>query len=376
MKIELHKLENSGGKIFYGMHFYPGVAQYNEKGKDPYRIFLNEDTLRKLDPTFAGKPIFVEHVDEVDKNIDTLRNEADGWVVESFFNSADGKHWCKFIVVSKRAETAIQNGFRLSNAYIPQMNGRAGEWNAVSYQNEVVGGEYEHLAIVKSPRYEESVILTPEEFKAYNSKLTDDLKRISNSKKETPTMLSKLVFWNRKPAESSLDIENTFVTLPKSRKEFSIEYIVNAMDEYEEKRKLNAADLESIVTLNDKSTCKVSELVEKFETLSNAAMKKDCMNKKKNKEEEGKDEEDDEEKPFENEEDEGKKEKEEDEEADEKDDKKNKKKNKMKNSGDSSSAGHFDALKNAPIKNGNSKEPTFDLYQQVTRGKALFGSDQ
>lgn len=231
-------INNSSGKIMYGMHFYPGLAQYSEPNKEAFKIFLNEDTLRKMDPSFAGKPIFVEHVNEVDSNLDNLRKEADGWVVESFYNSVDGKHWVKMVIVSDRAERAIKNGFRLSNAYVPRLNGKAGQWNGIDYQNEVIDGTYEHLAIVNNPRYDESVIMTPEEFKMYNENLQIELKRIANSKsKEKESMMSKLKFWNKKPVENSIDVENLSVTLPKSGKEFSIFQIVNAMDEMEMKKK-------------------------------------------------------------------------------------------------------------------------------------------
>ena len=162
---KLKLTENSKGTIFYGMHFCPGVAEYSEPGKETYRIFLNEDTIRSMNPSFAGKPVFVDHVDEVDPNVDKLRSEADGWVIESFYNPADGKTWAKFIVVSDRGFRAIKNGFRLSNAYIPTSYGEAGMWNGVEYQKEILAGEYEHLAIVQNPRYEESVILTPENLK-------------------------------------------------------------------------------------------------------------------------------------------------------------------------------------------------------------------
>lgn len=234
----IETLKNSSGKIFYGMHFYPGLAQYDQSNKESFKIFLNEDVLRKMDPSFAGKPIFVEHVNEVDSNIDQLRKEADGWVVESFFNAADGKHWVKMIIVSEKAERAVKNGYRLSNAYLPKLNGKAGIWNGIDYQNEVIEGEYEHLAIVKNPRYDESIVMSPEEFKAYNENLKVELNRISNSNpKEKESMLSKLKFWNKKQVESGVDIANMSVTLPQSGKEFSIYQIVNAMDEMEMKKK-------------------------------------------------------------------------------------------------------------------------------------------
>ena len=176
------KVENTNGQIFYGIHFYPGVAEYQEPNKAPYRVFLNETTLRQMDSTFAGKPIFVHHVEDVDSKLDNVRAEADGWVSESFFNEADGKHWVKFIIVSERGLQAVRSGWKLSNAYIPKSFGPGGLWNGVEYAQQIMNAEYEHLAIVPNPRYEESVILTPEQFKKHNDDLKDELKKIANSK--------------------------------------------------------------------------------------------------------------------------------------------------------------------------------------------------
>src|ERR1700677_5104651 len=76
-ELSVKLIHNSSGKIFYGIHFYPGVAQYqDDPSQEPYRVFLNEDTLRAMDPTFAGKPIFVEHVDDVTPDLNQLRKEA------------------------------------------------------------------------------------------------------------------------------------------------------------------------------------------------------------------------------------------------------------------------------------------------------------
>lgn len=271
MKIENE--QTTAGTIFYGVHFYPGVAQYDDPGKDSYRIFINEDTLRAMDPSFSGKPVFVEHVDDVDSNIDSLRAEADGWVIESFFNEADGKHWVKFIVVSHRGQEAIKQGFKLSNAYIPKLNQKPGFWNAVEYQQQVVGGEYEHLAIVRTPRYDESVILSPEKFKAYNEDLRQKLKAISNSSEKK--MMSKIKFWNRKPADNSAELESISVTLPRSGKEFSISQLVNAVEEMEEKKKENMADTSAMVKLHDGKMCNVGELLEKYKEMSESKKEND-----------------------------------------------------------------------------------------------------
>lgn len=263
-------LKNSKGRIYYGMHFYPGVAEYAEPGKDPYRVFLNEDTIRAMDPSFAGRPIFVEHVDEVDDDIDQLRKEADGWVVESFFNSADGKHWVKFIVVSERAEKAISLGMRLSNAYVPTKFSSGGLWNGVSYAKEITGGEFEHLAIVRNPRYEESVIMSPEEFKQYNDDKVGELKRLANSKDQKgESTIMKFNLFKKTKVENSLDIEGMSLVLPKSGKEVTLVQLVNEADELEDKKKKNEvmADMGHQVKLHDGSMCNVADLLAKHKAV-------------------------------------------------------------------------------------------------------------
>lgn len=371
---------NSSGKIFYGMHFYPGLAQYSEPNKEAFKIFLNEDTLRKMDASFAGKPIFVNHVNEVEPNIDELKKEADGWVIESFFNSVDGKHWVKMIIVSDKADRAIKQGYRLSNAYIPKMNGRAGEWNGISYQNEVVDGEYEHLAIVNNPRYDESIIMTPDEFKSYNENLQTELKRIANSKsKENQNMATKvfdkLKFWNKKPVENSIDIENLSVTLPKSDKEFSIFQIVNAMDEMEMKKKEKDDDdkMENKKKMKNKEEETETDLKPEKVSLDvggdlhneeddeddDEDKRKEMKNKKmKNKEKEmddcvSNDEQDDDEKM-------------------EKD--KEMKNKKMKNELDAKKKENFESLKNAPQEASKTIKNDNYIFDRVKRGKQEYGS--
>jgi hypothetical protein len=260
------------GKIWYGMHFYPGVAEYREQGKEPFRIFINENTIRKMDPTFAGRPIFVEHVDQVEQDVNKLRSEADGWVVESFYNAADGKHWCKFITVTDEADKAIiEKKMRLSNAYIPKSFSAGGIWNGVEYDKEIIEGEFEHLALVNNPRYEESVIMTPDEFKKYNLDKENELKKLSNSK--GVKRMGKFSFFKREKVENSADLESMSITLPKSGKEKTITQIINDADEAEMKKNDEMAngveaDPSHKVKLHDGSMCNVGELVEKHKALN------------------------------------------------------------------------------------------------------------
>ena len=276
------KVENAAGKIYYGMHFYPGVAEYAEPGKNPFRVFLNEDTMRKMDPSFAGRPIFVEHVDDVNPDLSELRKEADGWVVESFFNKADGKHWVKFIITSDHGDNAIRNGMKLSNAYIPTSFAQGGLWNGVTYEKEITNGVFEHLALVRRPRYEESIILTPEQFKKYNEDKEIELKKLSNSKDKGVKRMGKFNFFKKDRVENGADLEAMSVTLPRSGKEKSITQLINEADEHEMKKNddMQEAHPEHKVKLHDGSMCNVAELVAKHKELH-----ENCMSLKKENEE-------------------------------------------------------------------------------------------
>lgn len=259
-------IKNAKGTVYYGLHFYSGVAQYSEAGKDPFRVFLNEDTLRSMDASFSGRPVFVMHVEGVEQDLDILRGEADGWVVESFYNAHDGKHWCKFIVCSERGEKAVAQGMKLSNCYLPTKFGKGGLWNGVPYTKEIEGGEYEHLAIVPNPRYEESIILTPEEFKAYNESKKTELAKIANQGEPM-----KFKFFKRAKVENSIDLEETMVELPKSKREVSISTLINEMDDHEEKKpkagEAQMANEEHHVELGEGKKMSVKELKDCYNAL-------------------------------------------------------------------------------------------------------------
>lgn len=261
-------MKNSAkGKVYYGLHFYPGVASYAEPGRDPLMVFLNEDTIRDMDPSFAGCPVFVRHVNEVSDNISEVKDEADGWVMESFFNDADGKHWVKFVAVSEKAEKAIAQGWQLSNCYMPEEMGAPGRWNGIDYDRQINSGKYEHLAIVPDPRYEESVIMTPEKFKEYNRNKKEELLRLANNK----GAISMLSFFQKKKVENAnaLDIENTIVVLPKSKLEVAISKLINEADEKEMKGgDPMEAHPDHHVMINGEKM-KVGDLMDKY---------KDCMN--------------------------------------------------------------------------------------------------
>lgn len=249
-------------QVYFGLHMVEGVAQYAEH--DNERIYVPESVCKKMDPSFKGRPVYVNHVDQV--NLQNLQAEADGYVIQSFFNEYDGRHWVKFIVVSDEGDEAIRKGWKLSNAYAPNFGGGSGECHGVPYDREVVDGEYEHLAIVQNPRYQESMVLTEDQFKKYNEAKKAEMTRLANSKKETPKM--GLSLFKRTKVDNSSDLENMSVLLPKTKKEMTITQLVNAMDEKMEKEKDQMANSDHHVMFGEKKM-KVGDLVNAHQELCN-----------------------------------------------------------------------------------------------------------
>lgn len=288
-------------KVYFGLHMVEGVAEYSEQGKDPYRIFIGEECLKNMDGSFQGRPLYVQHVDEVD--LDQIQNDADGYVVRSFFNQADGKHWSEFIVVSDAGHDAIQKGWQLSNSYFPKKLTNGGEWHGVEYSKEITEGEYDHLALVENPRYEESIILTPEEFKAYNEKKEAELKKLANSKEQRGDKKMAFKLFKRTKVENSTDIEGMSVMLPKSKKEVTIEKLINDADEMAEKGNAGLADPAHKVKLHDGSYCNVGELVEKHKAMHDELEEMKAKKDDDGEEDKKKDDDDEEEMPKEKKED-------------------------------------------------------------------------
>lgn len=289
----LFKNAKEDNKIYYCKHIAPGVCAYENE-----TILIGEETLKEMDKTFSGKPIYVNH-QKVNK--DTMKEEAVGYVVESFYLPEDGCHWAKMLIVDDKGHEAIKQGWKVSNAYQPEGFGVGGEWHNIPYQREVTNAGYTHLALVENPRYEEAEILTPEQFKQYKEAKKEQLAQLQNSKPEKSKQGEKKMFklWTKKEVTNSEDISNVMVELSNGST-VSIAEMVNSVEadlkkEDEAKNKCNADDLmEKVVKVNGEDM-KVSDLVaafEKKEDCKNAddeeKDKKDCKNAD---DEEGKDEE-------------------------------------------------------------------------------------
>lgn len=211
-------------KRYFARHIKEGPVHYLENGKDKLYL-VKDEALKKMNATFEGKPIYIRHVDEV--NMDTLKEDANGYVVKSFYNEFDGAWWAE-IIADDEAQGYIEKGWAVSNAYLPTELGSGGVYHDINYDKEVKNGVYEHLAIVNNPRYEEAVIMTPEEYKDYNECRKAELEKLKNSKENN--MLS-----DEEKKELLDSLKNSLAEIVKDT-------VKNAMDEKEAEEKKNAED--------------------------------------------------------------------------------------------------------------------------------------
>lgn len=163
---------------YYARHIKEGLVHYNDKGEDKLYLVTN-DALQKMNKSFEGKPVYIRHVAEVD--LDKMKEQSVGRVVKSFYNEFDGAWWLE-MVLDDEAIGAVEKGWAVSNAYLPTEYGAGGVYHDITYDKEVKDGVYEHLAIVDNPRYEEAVIMTPDEFKDFNEERKAELEKLKNSK--------------------------------------------------------------------------------------------------------------------------------------------------------------------------------------------------
>lgn len=247
-------------EIFYCNHMLPGVAKYDadEASNTPEEmLYIDADAMKQAAPSMVGVPVYVGH-QKVD--LANLQAEADGYVVESFYNEVDGWLWAKCIAVSDNAKQAIKNNWSVSNAYVPTEWDGAGQHLNVDYTKKIRNHKFTHLAIVPNPRYEQAKIYSPEQYKAYQETKRAQLAEMQNSNQAKGHPMFK--FFQKKDEElknglpSDADLTKIEVEL-ENGKRVSLSEMINAVkknDEDEEKAKKEAEEKEKKEKENKKPT--------------------------------------------------------------------------------------------------------------------------
>ncbi len=316
-----------------------GVARYAEED-----IFLDLETVKNMNASFEGKPIYIDHKDV---DLETLKEDAVGYVVRSFYNPLDGWSWAEIIITDDEGFDAVSKGWAVSNAYIPVEWSGAGTNINVSYNRKITKAEYTHLAIVPNPRYESAVIMTRDEYNAYNDELKQN--ELTNSNRKGIFMK----FFKRKEevVNSDEDLTDAYLKLEDGR-EVSVKEMINAVEEKQNSDK-EEVKMDAKVKVNGKDMS-VKDLVSEYQNM--------CKEDEKSNE----DEEDEK-----SNEDESEKSNMDEDSMDEKGNEEEEEKENEEDEKEKSNSKHFDALKNA--KGGSfSKALPLSASQREQLGKELY----
>jgi hypothetical protein len=104
-----------------------------------------------------GIPVVIDHPSELitDENVSNLA--VVGRVSAMEYDSITDTWDAVFVVDNEEAISLLQNGWGVSTAWFGDKYASGGTHNNVGYDRELIEGRYEHLAIVKTPRYEMAV---------------------------------------------------------------------------------------------------------------------------------------------------------------------------------------------------------------------------
>ena len=147
--IILGKEKEDKGRPFKARFLQAGLVKY-----DFGVCLLKKETIDKFVNTFMACPVIINHKDNIDKE------DVHGEINNIWFSPEDGWFWCSGYVDDNGAEK-VEDGYNVSCQYriTEYSNNDKGKLhNGNKYDKEILNGVFEHLAIVKNPRYEDAYI--------------------------------------------------------------------------------------------------------------------------------------------------------------------------------------------------------------------------
>ena len=256
--------ENTGGKgkYFKARFLQPGLVKYS------FGVcVLEKDTIDKFIQGFVGCPVIINHQDVTNENAKEL---SCGNICHIWYDDSDGWYWGDGIIDDEEAINKINEGYNVSCQYeITEYSNNTTNalHNGNPYDKVILNGKPEHLAIVKTPRYENAMIAmnaldkTEEDMKAENGFITID----AGTENERVVWIPENVHWV-KPSEKKrvLDVCDNYKEGDETKFDFShtrvkpseeqINYLKNTLKEIENTYKFKGiAQIEISSSLNSGS---------------------------------------------------------------------------------------------------------------------------
>jgi hypothetical protein len=165
-KVFLNSLD--GQKKYIAPLLYAGIAKYESHNN--LKVLINKyiDDIAK---SFVGSPIVEGHnqpTSDTDPKIlgivERVFCNGEGFTLKDGTSiAADGKYYCEFVLFDERGEEAVKRtGFIsisfLDDEVIKPKSGEKFEYINMPYDVEMKSVKPRHVALVKSPRYEDAII--------------------------------------------------------------------------------------------------------------------------------------------------------------------------------------------------------------------------
>ena len=307
-------LEKGKGRRFTSKFIEPGIIKYSDDQGKPYVALVKKEAIDRFIGSIIGCPLIIKHHDV---NKDTVEDLRCGIISEVSYNQADGWYYCSGIVWDENAIKNIEElGWSVSCTYVITDEGGGGVYHDMKYDVEFMNGDFEHLALVENPRYEEATIVLNSKGEPIRKVARDMIKKpISSNETQDNGGTAMLMFQKKSENEKIMEDVKKFISnmkdgiealckkvgnekakllepLTKAMNEAGEAFSVNAKegddDEDEKKKKENEAKA--------KAAKEEKEKKEKEENESEAESAKDDDDKEKENESENESEDDEDEK--------------------------------------------------------------------------------
>lgn len=225
--------EKGKGHKFVSKFIEAGLVHYKEYGD----ILITKETLDKFIGTMVGCPVIINHKQVTDDNVE---NERVGVISNVWFNPSDGWYYCDGIIWNKQAIDLVKNqGWNVSCAYSFESDRKPLKYHGKNISMEFTNGNFQHLAIVETPRYEDANIVI-------NSVEFDESKHPRDKQGKDEMLKNNLEKQNEKLKR--LKQGNDFNAI--KQKEENIEKIKNKI--YELEKNVKDEDLKKYLEIENK----------------------------------------------------------------------------------------------------------------------------
>lgn len=240
----MKKLENAVPKRYRAFFITPGLADYTAEGIGA--VLVQKPVLDKMNSTFVGMPVVNRvHTDLEPEELFNMSSEektqiADGVVAATGYDEESGWYWADMLIWNEETQKNIEDGYSVSCAYdVLELDDEGGTFNNVPYEEEVLDGEYVHMAIVPNPRYERAYIIK-------NSKPGGKTVKIKFSKKKVNKNAEPEAKPVEEEEETSMENAEDGVVELENGEQIPLSELV---DMYETKKEEEAAAMENAGTV-------------------------------------------------------------------------------------------------------------------------------